>query len=47
MIVEDNRTNTIIIETFMNSKGFYVKAWETVSLAPCSSLLSTLIGADG
>ena len=33
LIVEDNRTNTIIIETFMNTKGFKCKSVENGELA--------------
>ncbi|MCG9552092.1 ATP-binding protein [Vibrio sp. Isolate31] len=33
LIVEDNRTNTMIIETFMNSKGFTCKSVENGELA--------------
>ena len=33
LIVEDNRTNTVIIETFMNNKGFSCKSVENGELA--------------
>ena len=33
LIVEDNRTNTVIIETFMSSKGFTCKSVENGELA--------------
>nr|WP_102305911.1 hybrid sensor histidine kinase/response regulator [Vibrio cyclitrophicus]PML00870.1 histidine kinase [Vibrio cyclitrophicus] len=33
LIVEDNRTNTVIIETFMSSKGFMCKSVENGELA--------------